>query len=249
MDNFDYIDDTINEASYPGLQFGYVNYKHDPVPRVLILGTGVNKNKNEIIAGININYLDDVQLDNLRTIVDKVYKFKPKLRYDVLKKIAPDIAKYYRTYDTDFVVKVKRKDFHSVAKQIVDKRKKAEIARRREKLAKRGLKLKRHSKRWPRQSDIDTYESIYRREHYIGEILEDNDVNIVYDTRTEDIYIDDKPHAAIVAESGINFSNSVNIIVDNGKISCESDIEVCEAYIVCDFISRGGINFVLASYR
>ncbi len=93
------------KGHYPRGRFNYVNYDNDPNPDVLVLGDWRNPNtKNVLKAGINLNYLSKDQLLKLRKIVDRLFSNKSlRSRYRFLRNKAPDIARYYRTYDTKFI--------------------------------------------------------------------------------------------------------------------------------------------------
>lgn len=90
---------------YPRSKFKYINYQADPKPDVLILGTWYNKNsKNELLAGINLNYLSDAQIIKLQQSLKKIYGHRTlRSRYRAIKRLLPDVAKYYRTYNQKYI--------------------------------------------------------------------------------------------------------------------------------------------------
>jgi hypothetical protein len=57
---------------------------------------------NELLAGINLNYLSKTQVDKLRDGLKAIFRRGGlRSRYRFIKKKMPDIAKFYRTYDAD----------------------------------------------------------------------------------------------------------------------------------------------------
>jgi len=95
----------VGKHRYPRAQFGYGRYKDDPRPDVLVLGDWRHPStKNHLRAGINLNYLSPMQIDQLRKVVDRVFNKKSlRSRYRFLKSKLPDVAQYYRTYDTEYI--------------------------------------------------------------------------------------------------------------------------------------------------
>ena len=90
--------------SYLRFDFDYPKYENDPHPEILPLGNWVNPNtKNNLIGGINLNYLSSEQHKRLRDVLPQLFDGRRRSlrsKYRALKRIAPDIAMYYRTYDT-----------------------------------------------------------------------------------------------------------------------------------------------------
>lgn len=87
-------------------EFSYPNYSKDPRPKVLTLGFWTNKStKNTILGGINLNYLDPLQLEKLRDNLPVLLKPKTlKDRYRLGLRLLPTIyGRYYRTYRKDYV--------------------------------------------------------------------------------------------------------------------------------------------------
>ena len=89
--------------SYLRVEFDYPNYENDPRPDLLPLGNWVNPNtKNNLVGGINLNYLSSQQHHRLRDILPQLFDGRRRSlrsKYRALRNIAPDIAMYYRTYD------------------------------------------------------------------------------------------------------------------------------------------------------
>ena len=106
------------KRSYPRDKFKYLAYETDPAPDVLVLGTWKNPGtKNSVIAGINLNYLSSGQLVKLRKAVDRVFKRDSlRARYRYIKSILPDIAMFYRTYDTKYIKSIEHGELDSYTK-------------------------------------------------------------------------------------------------------------------------------------
>ena len=90
----------------PRLRFGYPNFKHDPTPDVLMLGNYDHPNTgNELIGGINLNYLDKHQMDDLAKALPKILEPSNLYgRYWAGRRLVPDVFKnFYRTYNNDYI--------------------------------------------------------------------------------------------------------------------------------------------------
>lgn len=101
----------ITEGYGSVVNFKYDNAQHDTKPRVLLLGRWRNPNtRNILVAGINLNYLDDDQVSELRKVLPEILKPRNlKSRYWRGKSLLPDIfSEYYRTYDQDYLGAVTR---------------------------------------------------------------------------------------------------------------------------------------------
>lgn len=102
------------EGEGPRWKFKYDGWKNDPSPDILLLGAYNNpQTGNNLVGGINLNYLDDKKRDQLA-------KFLPKIinagnlysRYNIGKRILPDIFQnFYRTYDASKI--------HGVSKDVL----------------------------------------------------------------------------------------------------------------------------------
>jgi len=95
----------LGKNKYPRDSFQYLSYDTDPKPDVLVLGNWKHpRTKNNLVAGVNLNYLSSGQLEKLRKAADKIFrKSSLRARYRFLKSILPDIAMYYRTYDSKYI--------------------------------------------------------------------------------------------------------------------------------------------------
>lgn len=106
----------IIEAGYARvLNFSYDKFKGDPSPKILYLGKWHNrKTGNDLIGGVNLNYLTDEQLkklrENLRTILraGRTLKARWKKGNELLPEIFPNSGGRankgaYRTYNSDMV--------------------------------------------------------------------------------------------------------------------------------------------------
>lgn len=101
----------ITEGYGSVVNFKYDNAQHDAKPRVLLLGRWRNPNtRNILVAGINLNYLDDAQVAELRQVLPEILKPRNlKSRYWRGKSLLPDVfSEYYRTYDQDYIGSVTR---------------------------------------------------------------------------------------------------------------------------------------------
>ena len=93
------------------VNMAYGKAKNDPKPRVLLLGRWRHpESRNILVAGINLNYLDDDQVLRLRQSLPDILKpANLKSRYWRGKKLLPDIFdNSYRTYDQDYISAVTR---------------------------------------------------------------------------------------------------------------------------------------------
>jgi hypothetical protein len=108
----------LKSGSYPRDSFKYLSYNTDPKPDVLILGNWKNQTtKNQLIAGINLNYLSSGQLDRLRKAANRIFRRDTlRSRYRYLKSILPDIAMYYRTYDTKYIKSIEHNELNTYVK-------------------------------------------------------------------------------------------------------------------------------------
>jgi len=83
----------------------YQKWIVDPRPRVLVFGSWVHRNTgNTLVGGINLNYLNQEQIERLRTYLPEILAQKTlKARYWEGKRLLPDVFDnqdgYYRTYN------------------------------------------------------------------------------------------------------------------------------------------------------
>lgn len=87
-------------------KFDYENWHNDPTPHVLQLGHWVHPTTgNTLIAGINLNYLSNDQVDALRYYLPDILSDRNlKVRYHSGKRLLPDVfGNFYRTYDRKHV--------------------------------------------------------------------------------------------------------------------------------------------------
>lgn len=93
----------VGKDAYPIANFRYSNYNIDPKPQVLLLGRYTPKNTgNELLAGINLNYMSKQQITQLRDSLKQIFsRGGLRSRYRYIKRKLPDIAQFYRTYDED----------------------------------------------------------------------------------------------------------------------------------------------------
>ena len=96
----------LEDGEGPRLRFNYPNFKHDPTPDVLMLGNYDHPNTgNELIGGINLNYLSKHQMDDLAKALPKILEPSNLYgRYWAGRRLVPDIFKnFYRTYNNDYI--------------------------------------------------------------------------------------------------------------------------------------------------
>lgn len=94
------------EGEGPRWKFDYDNATKDPHPDILLLGAYRHPNTgNNLVGGINLNYLNDHQRDKLASVLPKIMQGKNlRDRYRVGKKAVPDVFdKFYRTYNPRFI--------------------------------------------------------------------------------------------------------------------------------------------------
>jgi hypothetical protein len=104
----------------PTATFDYKNPGQDTRPNVLILGSWVHPNTgNELVAGINLNYLSKLQLTQLQRTLPKIMRGSDlQKRYWIGRRVLPDVFKgSYRTYKSDKIKAVEPGDLPSLASQ------------------------------------------------------------------------------------------------------------------------------------
>ena len=92
-------------------QFDYPKFQVDKRPRVLVLGKWRHPTTgNVLLAGINLNYLSEDEIERLRMSLGAILAQKNlKKRYRVGRDLVPDIfGTSYRTYKADEIVAVTR---------------------------------------------------------------------------------------------------------------------------------------------
>ena len=115
------------QTAYPRASFQYANYGNDPRPDVLVLGRYRSGKGNNLIGGVNLNYLSNAQQERLRGQLKRIYsRGKLRSRYRALKKLLPDVAQYYRTYDPEHARGVEMDTFMSQANKLDKKTGKVE---------------------------------------------------------------------------------------------------------------------------
>jgi hypothetical protein len=91
------------------LDIDYTNTNVDPKPKVFLLGRWRHPStNNQLVAGINLNYLSKTQLDKLRYYAPEILKNKDLYtRYWVGRRLVPDVFEtFYRTYRKDRITSV-----------------------------------------------------------------------------------------------------------------------------------------------
>lgn len=97
---------TITEGYGRTNEFPYEKFGTDPRPRVLLLGKYRHPTtRNILVGGINLNYLDDEELGQLRQNLKSILQPKNlQLRYWRGRRLLPDIFNSaYRQYDVDYI--------------------------------------------------------------------------------------------------------------------------------------------------
>jgi len=96
----------IESGSAPRWSFRYDNFDTDPTPDILLLGAYKNpETENNLVGGINVNYLNKEQINRLAEYLPIIIKGKNlRQRYWLGKKYLPDIFDdFYRTYDSKYI--------------------------------------------------------------------------------------------------------------------------------------------------
>lgn len=116
-------------ATAPKWGFKYQNYNVDPRPEVLVLGDYTNEKGHRLVGGINLHYLSNNQLIQLRKALPEVMKGQNlKARYHQGKKALPIVFdNYYRTYNDEYIRSITPSTFHQ---WYDDKDKEANVQRR-----------------------------------------------------------------------------------------------------------------------
>ena len=105
--------DLIFEATAKVLRFNYERAKNDPRPRVFVLGRWRHpQTGNNLVAGINLNYLSDDELQQLYSHMGQIMKpSRLKNRWWLGYGLLPHIwLKAYRQYDERFIHSVRDAD-------------------------------------------------------------------------------------------------------------------------------------------
>lgn len=120
------------DVSAPRWGFKYLNYGVDPRPEVLVLGDHTNHKKNRLLGGINLNYLSNNQIIDLRKSLPKIMTGRDlRQRYRIGRQVLPAIFNnYYRTYNDQFIRQVTPSRLH----QWYDSAKKDANAQRRQEI-------------------------------------------------------------------------------------------------------------------
>lgn len=95
----------------PTWSFGYGNYRVDPSPNILVLGSYTHPNTgNKLVGGINLNYLSPAQKTQLRRMLPRLMNAKDLYhRYHLGLRILPGIFdNFYRTYNPGFIRSLKQ---------------------------------------------------------------------------------------------------------------------------------------------
>lgn len=99
----------------PRWSFNYDRYQNDPAPDILVLGAYQHPNTgNNLIGGINLNYLDKSQRDDLARILPQLMQGSNLYqRYHLGRQLLPGVFdNYYRTYNANHVRGINQGVFH-----------------------------------------------------------------------------------------------------------------------------------------
>jgi hypothetical protein len=113
------IGESITEATAKVLRFNYERAKTDPKPRVLVLGRWLHpKTSNKLVAGLNLNYLNDDETGQLNHYLPQIMKPNSlKVRWWTGYGLLPQIwLKAYRQYDERFIHSMGQADIEPAAK-------------------------------------------------------------------------------------------------------------------------------------
>jgi hypothetical protein len=105
----------------PRAKFAYTNYQQDPRPDVFAMSRQTNPDTgNDLVYGINLNYLSKDQLRGLLEVAPQVVNVPEAKRYDALKYLAPDLTDYYRSYNNDYMHEIEASDLSGYMNKMVD---------------------------------------------------------------------------------------------------------------------------------
>jgi len=94
------------EGEGPRWKFDYTKASKDPHPDILLLGAYQHPTTgNNLVGGVNLNYLDERERDELAKSLPKIMGGKDlKNRYWIGRKSVPNVfQKYYRTYNARYI--------------------------------------------------------------------------------------------------------------------------------------------------
>lgn len=101
----------LEDGEGPTWNMDYSNWKNDPHPRILLLGSYRHPNTgNNLVGGVNLNYLTPQQVNNLSKVLPKIMGGNNLYqRYHRGKDVLPDVFdNFYRTYDPRYISGVKQ---------------------------------------------------------------------------------------------------------------------------------------------
>ena len=96
----------MEEGEGPRWKFDYSRFTKDPHPDILLLGAYQHPNTgNNLVGGVNLNYLTDRQRDILAKHLPQIMHGENlRARYRIGKKLAPDVfGNSYRTYNSRYI--------------------------------------------------------------------------------------------------------------------------------------------------
>lgn len=101
--------------------FKYANFKLDPSPRVIVLGSyRFPTTGNTVVGGVNINYMTQKELEELAKVLPTILKANGlRNRYRVGLRLAPyQFKNFYRTYSQEYVKSIEPIDLSGKRTQI-----------------------------------------------------------------------------------------------------------------------------------
>jgi hypothetical protein len=105
----------LEHGEAPRWSFNYDSFKQDPAPDILVLGAYRHPNTgNNLIGGINLNYLDKAQRDDLaRVLPQLMQQGNLYQRYHLGKRLLPGVFNNsYRTYNANHIRGVNKGVFY-----------------------------------------------------------------------------------------------------------------------------------------
>ncbi len=94
------------EGEGPRWKFHYDHYRHDPKPDILLLGAYQHPSTgNNLVGGVNLNYLDPQQRDSLARVLPQIMQAGNLYsRYHTGKNLLPNVFdNFYRTYNSSHI--------------------------------------------------------------------------------------------------------------------------------------------------
>ena len=88
------------------INFDYTS-GNDKHPKILYFRKYTGKNGNDIISGVNLNYLDENEIIELMNGVERIFMMNEDNRFLHFSVILPNLTEYYRSYSIDKMENIK----------------------------------------------------------------------------------------------------------------------------------------------